>query len=129
VVLGISGAIGAILSGDTGALGGLLVGAGLGTLLVLLIVMAVALPIFMAFWFAPALVAISNMSPIDALAASFKGCLKNILPFLLYGIVFLVLFILGSIPLGLGLLVVLPLVFTSTYAAYRDIFLGDDGHA
>jgi hypothetical protein len=25
--------------------------------------------------------------------------------------------------------VVLPLVFTSTYAAYRDIFLGDDGHA
>jgi uncharacterized membrane protein len=83
----------------------------------------------MAVWFAPALVAISNMSPIDALAASFKGCLKNILPFLLYGIVFLVLFILGSIPLGLGLLVVLPLVFTSTYAAYRDIFLGDDGHA
>ncbi|MFN7475348.1 MAG: BPSS1780 family membrane protein [Burkholderiales bacterium] len=129
VVLGVSGAIGAILSGDTGALGGLLVGAGLGTLLVLLIVMAVALPIFMAFWFAPALVAINGMSPIDALAASFKGCLKNILPFLLYGVVFLVLFIVGSIPLGLGLLVVLPLMFASTYAAYRDIFLGDDGHA
>jgi uncharacterized membrane protein len=129
VVLGVSGAIGAILSGDTGALGGLLVGAGLGAVLVVLIVMAVALPIFMAFWFAPALVAINNISPIDALVASFKGCLKNILPFLLYGVVFLVLFIVGSITLGLGLLVVLPLMFTSTYAAYRDIFLGDDGNA
>ena len=129
VVLGVSGAIGAILSGDTGALGGLLVGAGLGAVMVLLIVMAVAVPIFMAFWFAPALVAINGMAPADALGASFRACMKNMVPFLLYGVVFLVLFIVGSIPLGLGLLVVLPLMFTSTYAAYRDIFLGDDGHA
>jgi len=129
VVLGVSGAIGGILSGDTGALTGAIVGAGLGAVMVVLVVMAIAVPVFMAFWFAPALVAINGVKPVDALAASFKACLKNFVPFLLYGVVFLVLFVIGSIPLGLGLLVVLPLLYTSTYAAYRDIFLGDDGQA
>jgi uncharacterized membrane protein len=129
VVLGVSGAIGGILSGDTGALTGAIVGAGLGAVMVVLVVMAIAVPVFMAFWFAPALVAINGVKPVDALAASFKACLKNFVPFLLYGVVFLVLFVIGSIPLGLGLLVVVPLLYTSTYAAYRDIFLGDDGQA
>ncbi len=129
VVLGVSGAIGGILSGDTGALTGAVVGAGLGAVMVVLVVMAIATPVFMAFWFAPALVAINGVKPVDALAASFKACLKNFIPFLLYGVVFLVLFVIGSIPLGLGLLVVVPLLYTSTYCAYRDIFLGDDGNA
>ncbi len=129
VVLGVSGAIGGILSGNSGAIAGLLAGAGLGVVMVALIVLAVALPIFMAFWFAPALVAINGVAPIDALSASFKGCLKNIVPFLLYDVVLIVLAIVGMIPLGLGLLVVLPLLYTSTYCAYRDIYLGDDGKA
>ncbi len=127
VVLGVSGAIGGILSGNTGALTGLLAGAGLGVVLVGLLVAAVAVPVFMTFWFAPALVAINGVAPLDALAMSFKGCLKNILPFLLYGVVFFVLGIIGMIPLGLGLLIVIPLMYISTYAAYRDIYLGDDG--
>lgn len=126
-ILAASGAAGALMSGDTGAVMGLLAGATIGSLLVLLIVMAVAVPVFMAFWFAPALVAINGVAPVDALKMSFSACLKNFLPFLVYGLVFLVLFVVGAIPLGLGLLVVMPLMYTSTYAAYRDIFLGDGG--
>ena len=129
VVLGVSGGIGAVMSGDSGALMGLMAGAGLGAIVVLLIVMALSIPIFMAFWFAPALVALGGMAPAKALGASFTACLKNFIPFLLYGLVFLVLFIIGLIPFGLGLLVVVPLLFTSTYFAYRDIFLGDSGAA
>ncbi len=128
-LLGASGAIGVLLSGDSGALAGLIAGAGLGAVLVLLVVLAAAVPIFMAFWFAPALVAINQIPPMDALSMSFSACIKNFLPFLIYGLIFLVLFIIGTIPLGLGLLVVVPLMYTSTYAAYRDIFLGDDGNS
>ncbi len=128
VVLGASGGIGAIMRGGSGAIAGLIAGAGLGAIMVALIMMAISVPIFMAFWFAPALVALNGVSPMDALAMSFSACLKNLLPFLIYGLVFLVLFIVGAIPLGLGLLVVIPLMYTSTYAAYRDIFLGDDGN-
>lgn len=126
VIFGASGAIGALMSGDSGAMAGLLAGAGLGVLLVGLVVMALSVPIVMAMWFAPALVVLQNMAPVEAMTTSFRGCLRNILPFLLYGIVFLILFIIGSLPFLLGLLVVLPLLYTSTYAAYRDIFLGDD---
>jgi uncharacterized membrane protein len=44
------------------------------------------------------------------------------LPFLLYGIVMIVLAILASIPLGLGLLVLIPVMLASMYTAYRDIY-------
>ena len=129
VVLGVSGGVGAMMHGDSGAMMGMMAGAGLGVILVLLVVMLLAIPIMMAFWFAPALVALGGMQPIDALRASFSACLKNFIPFLLYGVVFLVLVIIGLIPFGLGLLVVGPLLFASSYAAYRDIFLGDAGQA
>ena len=56
---------------------------------------------------------------------SFFACLKNFLPFLLYGVAFVVIFIIASLPFGLGLLVAMPLLYASTYAAYRDIFLGE----
>ncbi|MEI6737378.1 MAG: BPSS1780 family membrane protein [Pseudomonadota bacterium] len=128
MVLGASGGIGALMDGGGGAITGLLAGAGLGALLVVLVVMSAAVPIFMAFWFAPILVAVNGIAPIEALKMSFSACLKNFLPFLIYGLIFLILFIIGSIPLGLGLLVVIPLMYTSTYAAYRDIFLGDGGN-
>jgi uncharacterized membrane protein len=125
-IFGMSGAVGTILSGDPGAIAGMLAGAGLGVLVVALLMVALSLPIVAAIWFAPALVAISNVAPVEALRASLFGCLRNILPSFIYGLIFLVLIIIGSIPFGLGLLVVLPLMITSTYAAYRDIFLGDN---
>ncbi len=127
IVLGASGGIGALMNGGGGAITGLLAGAGLGAMVVVLVVMAAAVPIFMAFWFAPILVVANAVAPMEALKMSFSACLKNFLPFLIYGLIFLVLFIIGSIPLGLGLLVVIPLMYTSTYAAYRDIFVGNSG--
>ncbi|MBI3716049.1 MAG: DUF2189 domain-containing protein [Betaproteobacteria bacterium] len=99
--------------------------ASIGLLLALLVSMALSIPIAMAIWFAPALVFLDKLTPMDALAASFDASLRNMLPFLLYGVVMTVLFIAGSIPLGIGLLVVIPLLVTSTYAAYREIFHGD----
>jgi uncharacterized membrane protein len=63
-----------------------------------------------------------GMSALSAMKLSFSGCVRNILPFLLYGVLALVLFFLGALPAGLGLLVVMPVMTASMYTAYRDIY-------
>jgi len=90
-----------------------------------LVTLALMVPLLAAYWFAPALVIMHGVPPLDAMKASFGACLRNFIPFLLYGVVMLVLCIVAVIPIGLGLLVWIPLSFTSTYAAYRDIFTED----
>jgi len=87
-----------------------------------LVTLALMMPLLMAYWFAPALVVMHGMAPLTAMRESFMGCLRNIVPSLVYGVVMLVLLIVALIPLGLGLLVWVPLFFTSSYAAYRAIF-------
>ncbi|MDH3318866.1 MAG: BPSS1780 family membrane protein [Betaproteobacteria bacterium] len=88
-----------------------------------LVMMALLLPLFMALWFAPPLVAFHERGPVEAMKESFTGCLKNIVPFLVYGLIGLVLSILASIPFGLGWLVLGPVLIASVYASYRDIYL------
>lgn len=96
---------------------------GLSVVLAILVAVALALPIYMALWFAPVLVILHGKGAVDAMKLSFAGCLGNILPMLFYGVVVIALAILASIPLMLGWLVLLPALVTSTYAAYKEIFL------
>lgn len=91
--------------------------------LAMLVMLALLLPLFMALWFAPALVVFHERGPVEAMKESFVGCLKNIVPFLVYGLIGLVFVILASIPLGLGWLVLGPVLIGSVYASYRDIYL------
>lgn len=90
--------------------------------LAVLIMLALSILVYMALWFAPALVALRGAAPIAALQQSFSACLKNIVPFLIYGLVVFVLGILATIPLGLGWLVLGPVIVASIYTAYRDIY-------
>ena len=92
-------------------------------LLIDLVVLALMLPLIMAIWFAPALVLFHDLAPMAAMKASFQGCLKNMVPFLLYGLVGMGLAIVAVIPLGLGMLVWIPLLWASIYTGYRDIFV------
>jgi len=94
----------------------------LGALTMLLIVVALFIPVTMAVWFAPALVMLDGIEPWPALKWSFFGCLKNMWPFLVYGLVFFVLAIVASIPFGLGWLLLGPVLIASVYTSYRDIF-------
>jgi uncharacterized membrane protein len=59
--------------------------------------------------------------------ASFAGSMVNVLPFLVYGVVGVVLAIVASIPLMLGWLVLLPVSVASIYTSYCDIY--EDGNA
>jgi uncharacterized membrane protein len=88
----------------------------------LLLALALAVPVYMAIWFAPALIMFHDVKPLDAMKSSFFACLKNIVPFLLYGIILMVLCVVASIPFGLGFLVLGPVIVGSIYAGYRDIF-------
>ena len=54
--------------------------------------------------------------------ASFSACLKNIVPFLVYGVMLFILAVVAMIPFGLGMLVLVPVIIASVYAAYRDVF-------
>lgn len=106
---GVGGGLGATI-----ALGGLLFAS--------LLAMLLLVPLTMAIWFAPALVMLSGMAPLAAMKASLDGCMRNWLPFLVYGIVLFVLCILAILPAGLGLLVLVPVLTASIYVSYREIY-------
>jgi hypothetical protein len=117
VVFG-TGVAGAMMSGNPAALADI----GPGVQIAFLVSLALILPVFAAGWFAAALVTLHDMSPLAALWTGFVAFLKNIVPFLLNGFIFLLLGILAVIPLGLGLLVLVPVFFATDYTSYRDIF-------
>ena len=93
--------------------------------LAILLMTALLLPLVMATWFAPALIVFHELGALAAMKASFIGCLKNMLPFLLYGVILLVAAAVASVPLGLGWLVLGPVTFASIYTAYRDIYFSE----
>ena len=113
-----------------------------GFMIALVIAAALYGPVMMAFWFAPVLVAWHGQSAAKALFFSFVASLINWRAFLAYGAgAALVLFVLPSALLlgamlatgGKGrvallgvlfpfLLMLLPTLFASFYASYRDVF-------
>jgi len=97
-------------------------GALAGVLLAVLVMLALMIPIFMAVWFAAPLVVFHDRGALDAMKESFSGCLRNIVPFLLYGVVLTILSFVAMIPFGLGFLVLGPVAVASVYTAYRDIY-------
>ncbi len=100
---------------------------GMTMVLTMLVVLAASVPVYMALWFAPALVVFRDMKPMEALKTSFLACLKNIVPFLLYGVIALALCVIAAIPFALGFVVLVPVLIASIYAAYRDIFFAGHG--
>ena len=84
------------------------------------------LPLLMVVWFAPILIAFHELTPVAAMKRSLAACLVNWLAFLVY-CAFLFLLFMIAVPLLIGLLVLLPLLFCSVYASYKDIFaISDD---
>lgn len=113
-----------------GVLGGVITGrvAGVGIalggmMLAALLVFILSIPVIMATWFAPALVFFHDMKPAAAMRASFDAGAKNWLVMVIFGIFLLVSLFFAMLPLGLGLLLLLPIFSGAVYASYRDIFV------
>lgn len=80
-------------------------------------------PLIMATWFAPALILFGGARPLTALGVSLKAVGRNWAAMLLNGLALgAVLFIAALVPLMLGLLVAMPVLFGSLYASYQGIF-------
>lgn len=91
-------------------------------LLIILIGLLLYLPLLMAFWFGPALIVLERQGALNAMKYSFTGCIKNVVPFLIYGVVGLVLSFLATIPFMLGWIVLLPMTVAAFYIGYKDIY-------
>ncbi|MCC6473856.1 MAG: hypothetical protein IT514_08940 [Burkholderiales bacterium] len=103
---------------------------------------ALATPVLTAFWFAPILTAWNGMGAAQALFFSFFGCWRNWRAFVVYaaavaGAAFAISLLIallaaagGNLDAARGMklgvtLMLLPTLFGSFYAAYRDIFPED----
>jgi hypothetical protein len=75
-----------------------------------------------ALWFAPALIAFHGLTASHAIRWSLYAALSNLGAMLVYGLVLLAIFFVAAIPWGLGLFVAIPVMCTSTYSGYRDVF-------
>lgn len=132
-MLGAAG-MGVIFTGETGDLSAFdETTFGLSVLLAMLIGLLLFIPYMMAFMFAPVLVHQQNLPSLEAIKQSFVACLRNIVPFLIWGLIWfvamIVLVVLALIPvLGwllfiAAVLVFVPLSCNNLYVAYRNIFL------
>jgi hypothetical protein len=94
---------------------------------------AIYLPLIMLIWFAPLLVVFDNLTPFAAMKLSFTACLKNTLPFTVYGLAIMGLWFVLSLPAVMGpagaLLVIallvasIPVLVCSIYLSYKDVFV------
>lgn len=114
------GVLGGAISGRIGGFG---IAFG-GFMLAGLLVMLLSVPVIMATWFAPALVYFHGMAPLPAMKASFAAGAKNWLVMVIFGTFLVVAAFFAMLPLGLGLLLWLPIFSAAVYASYRDIFAG-----
>lgn len=95
-------------------------GAGLGIFGLIALVFGILFA--MAYWLAPALVAVQGVSPMSAIGMSFRGSMRNIGAFIVYVLCYIGLAILASIPFGLGWLVLGPMIVGSAYAGWRTMY-------
>lgn len=99
-----------------------------------LIAMVLLMPLMLAYWFAPVLVALNDVSAIQAMRLSIRACLINTMPFLMMSLVVSAIMMglltltallgpLGNIIVILAFATLVPIMMTSTYTSYRDVFI------
>lgn len=94
-----------------------------GIIFAYLLFFALLIPLVMAIWFAPSLIVLHNVDAVTAMKKSFKGCLKNMLPMFVYGLIFMIVAPLVVLfTLGLGVFAVMPVMLISYYTSYRDVW-------
>ncbi|NNM69211.1 MAG: hypothetical protein HKM00_04500 [Gallionella sp.] len=103
---------------DPDAMTAALAGAGFAAILGALLFSV----LMMAMQFAPVLVYFNGIAPLEAMKLSLRAFLNNMSAMLVYSVTVIALAIFASLPMMLGWLVLMPIVFTSLYASYCDIF-------
>jgi uncharacterized membrane protein len=92
-------------------------------LLATLLYALMTLPIFAATYMAIPLIVLHGVSAGSAVKMSLIGSFKNILPGIVYSVCASLFIFVSIIPVGLGLLVSIPVMMITTYTVYRDIYV------
>ncbi|NJM10817.1 MAG: hypothetical protein HC889_01860 [Synechococcaceae cyanobacterium SM1_2_3] len=97
----------------------LLIGAAL---LAGLIVLTIGALIAMALFYGVPLVMLAGQNAWPAAQDSIAACWINMLPLLVFGLVYLGLIMVAAIPLGFGFLILFPVTVCAAYASYQEVF-------
>ncbi len=68
---------------------------------IILVAFGLSIPMLMAVWFSAPLVSLGNQNALQAFKLSFQACTKNMLPFLVYGLAFLVISVVFFMAFGI----------------------------
>ena len=104
-----------------GALAGMGMAAG-GMMLGVVVFTVLWALLMMALWFAPALVMLHEVAPLDAMKLSARACMHNLLAFIVLAVLLYVSVWVAMIPAGLGMLVLIPVITGALYAAWKETF-------
>ena len=121
------GALTHMMTPGVGMMAGL--GAMAGGVLTLMLLALLALFLLnVAFWFVNTLVTLGGVAPWDSIVLSFKAGFANFGALLLFTLLLIPIGFVAMIPMGLGLLVLLPVLSGASYTSYQDVF-GQAPHA
>jgi uncharacterized membrane protein len=97
--------------------------AGSGVAFSLLVGFTLVCVLMLALQYAPMLIFFNDVKPVAAMRTSLSGTLRNIIPYIVYSLIMqFIALMLSLLPYNVGLIVLLPLGFTSLYVSYRNIF-------
>ena len=96
-------------------------GLGVGSLLLGLVGLVVMVLVAFLFYFSVPLVMLTDTGPGRAMSLSFKACMKNLGPMIVYGLVAMVMVALGALPALLGWLFVMPILAGAFYLSFKRI--------
>jgi uncharacterized membrane protein len=75
-----------------------------------------------AIMYAVPLVVISRIEPIEAIKLSFLGTIKNAVPLLIFGVLEVIILVLGAMVFMVGLIIALPIASLAHYSSFAEIF-------
>ena len=90
--------------------------------IILVLLLTAAFAIIMLQFYSVPLVMLDNAKPLDAMKSSFFACLRNFLPLTVLSLVILIPLIIAMIPLGLGMIVLAPILYMVQYSSFKDIY-------
>lgn len=93
-----------------------------GILLAIVVSLLLVVPLVMSVWLAPALAVFHDVPAMQAMKHSFVASLRSLPAFIVAFFLVALMLFLTALTMGLALLVVVPIMAGSTYAAYGDLF-------
>lgn len=119
VMIGGSLMMGAAMGGSRAGAGA---GIGFGVVLAILLLIVLNILVAMALFYAVPLIMFQGAKVGDAIKASFNACVTNFIPLLVFFLIYVLIAIAATIPVGLGWIVLLPMSYGIYYCSYRSIF-------